>query len=97
MVGLTHHGGDPIVVFDLLELLGLGLGEATAQAGVTVVARVGPAGTELVGLGVDEAIEVACLDLGALGPRASGPVTGEMWVGGQLLRVLDPDALGGVE
>ena len=35
LVGLTHHDGDPIVVLDLLELLGLGLGEGSAQAGRT--------------------------------------------------------------
>lgn len=97
LVGLTHHDGDPIVVLDLLELLGLGLGEGTAQAGVTVVARVGPTGTELVGLGVDEALEVASLDLWGLEAHASGPVTCEVWVGGHLLRVLDPEALSGAE
>jgi hypothetical protein len=46
---------------------------------------------------VDEALEVASLDLGGLDARDSGPVTGEVWVGGHLLRVLDPEALAGVE
>lgn len=95
LVGLTHHDGDPIVVLDLLELLDLGLGETSGPLEVTVVARVGPSGEELVGLGVDDAIEVASLDLSDLQAPAPGPVAGEVLVGGQLVRVLDLEALGG--
>lgn len=94
LVGLAHHDGDPIAVLDLAEVLGLGLGEGAAQPGVTVVARVGPAGEGLVGLGVDDALAVTTPDPEDLRRASAGPAEA-VAVGGQQLRVVDLERLGG--
>jgi chemotaxis signal transduction protein len=86
LVGLAEFAGEPLAVLDLAHLLGQ---EArTSRPAVTVVTWLGDGDErELVGLGVDEAIEVAELDPSAL-------ALGQALHGGRPVIVVDPERLG---
>ena len=86
LVGLAEFAGEPLAILDLAQLLGLE--ERSSRPAVTVVTWLG-SGDEraLVGLGVDDAIEVAELDASAL-------ALGQALVGGRPVVVVDTESLG---
>jgi chemotaxis signal transduction protein len=94
--GLAQFGGEPLVVLDLLALLGTGEEEQAGTLEVTVVAVAGPgAAAEVVGLAVDEALEVVALDPDTVTAIGEGLVRGEVLLDEHVVRVLDLEALGG--
>ncbi len=89
LIGLAEFAGEPLAVLDLSRMLGLESAAGPTPA-VTVVAWVGaPEERELVGLAVDEALEVAELEIGAA--LAGG---GELLVGDRPVRLVDLERLG---
>ena len=89
LLGLAEFAGEPLAVLDLARLMGAA-GVAGVSPAVTVVTWIGPAGDrELVGLAVDEALEVAELDLGAAAAGA-----GEVLVAERPVRLVDLERLG---
>jgi chemotaxis signal transduction protein len=86
LVGLAEFAGEPLAILDLAQLLGQ---EArSSRPAVTVVTWLGSGDErELVGLGVDDAIEVAELDPAAL-------ALGQALVGGRPVVVVDTESLG---
>jgi len=100
--GLAEFAGDPLPVLDLARLARAPQG-ANPVFPVTVVAWAGPPeARELVGLAADAALDVAVLPAAALVPAAPGSggdgglVAGEALVGGQVVRVINLQALGQV-
>ncbi|MCL4839357.1 MAG: chemotaxis protein CheW [Thermoanaerobaculia bacterium] len=92
LLGLAEFAGEPLAVLDLAGLLGRPA-PAAAPPAVTVVAWLGPDDErELVGLAVDEALEVAALDPAAAS-GAGGAGGGEVLVGERPVRLLDPRRL----
>jgi purine-binding chemotaxis protein CheW len=107
--GLAEFAGDPLPVLDLARLARAPQG-ANPTFPVTVVAWAGPPGArELVGLAADAALDVAYLPAAAIVPAASGApgtlggpgsggdgglVAGDVWVAGQVVRVIDLQKLG---
>jgi chemotaxis signal transduction protein len=86
LVGLAEFAGEPLAVLDLAQLLGEE--RHNSRPPVTVVTWLGSgADRELVGLGVDDAIEVAELD-------PSGLALGQALVGGRPVVVVDTERLG---
>lgn len=86
LVGLAEFAGEPLAVLDLAQLLGDE--RRSSRPPVTVVTWLGSGEErELVGLGVDDAIEVAELDPSAL-------ALGTALVGGRPVLVVDTDRLG---
>lgn len=89
LLGLSEFAGEPLAVLDLASLMGTP-GVAGAAPPVTVVTWIGAgAERELVGLAVDEALEVADLDAAA---AAAG--SGELLLGERPVRLLDLERLG---
>jgi purine-binding chemotaxis protein CheW len=98
--GLAEFGGDPLPVLDLARLARAPQG-ANPTFPVTVVAWAGPPESrELVGLAADAALDVAALPASAMAPAAPGPggdgglVAGEAVIAGQVVRVINLQALG---
>lgn len=97
--GLAEFAGDPLPVLDLARLARAPQG-ANPAFPVTVVAWAGPPeASELVGLAADAALAVVHLPAAALVPAAPGAgdggfVAGEAVVAGQVVRVLNLQALG---
>lgn len=88
LLGLSEFAGEPLVVLDLARLLGVEV-PAGPPPTVTVVAWIGPeAEREIVGLAVDEALEVTSID----GAAIAG---GEALVGGIPVRLIDLERLAG--
>jgi chemotaxis signal transduction protein len=86
LVGLAEFAGEPLAVLDLAQLLGDE--RRSSRPPVTVVTWLGSGEErELVGLGVDDAIEVAELDPSALALDTA-------LVGGRPVLVVDTDRLG---
>lgn len=86
LVGLAEFAGEPLAVLDLAQLLGEE--RRSSRPPVTVVTWLGGGEErELVGLGVDDAIEVAELDPTAL-------ALGTALVGGRPVLVVDTERLG---
>lgn len=86
LVGLAEFAGEPLAVLDLAQLLGQE--RRSVRPAVTVVTWLGGGSDrELVGLGVDEAIEVTELDATAL-------ALGQALVGGRPVVVVDTERLG---
>jgi chemotaxis signal transduction protein len=86
LVGLAEFAGEPLAVLDLAQLLGDE--RHRGRPPVTVVTWLGSGNDrELVGLGVDEALEVADIDPVALG-------FGEAELGGRAVAGVDLDLLG---
>jgi chemotaxis signal transduction protein len=89
LLGLAEFAGEPLAVLDLARLMGAA-GVAGATPAVTVVTWIGTAGDrELVGLAVDEALEVAELDAAVAAAGA-----GELLVGERPVQLLDLERLG---
>ncbi|MEO7794787.1 MAG: chemotaxis protein CheW, partial [Thermoanaerobaculia bacterium] len=86
LVGLAEFAGEPLAILDLAHLLG---GERrNSRPPVTVVTWLGSGEErELVGLGVDDAIEVTELDPSALAQD-------QALVGGRPVFVVDTERLG---
>jgi chemotaxis signal transduction protein len=92
--GLAELAGDPLPVLDLARLARAPQGANPAYP-VTVVAWVGPPDArELVGLAADAALEVAHLPAAAVLGGDGALVAGETVVAGQVVRVIDLEALG---
>lgn len=98
LLGLVEFAGEPLAVLDLARLLGA-VAEEAAPRRITVVTLVpapvavsstaaGTAERELLGLAVDEALEVIDLD-----PRTAG-AGGELLAHGQPVKLVDLEALG---
>ena len=98
--GLAEFAGDPLPVLDLARLARAPQG-ANPVFPVTVVAWAGPPESrELVGLAADAALDVAAVPAAAVVPAAPGSggdgglVAGEAIVAGQVVRVINLQALG---
>lgn len=86
LIGLAEFAGEPLAVLDLARLLGFAAAAGPTPA-VTVVAWLGSgADRELVGLAVEEALEVTALDGGAM-------AAGDVLVRGQAVRLVDLERL----
>lgn len=86
LVGLAEFAGEPLAILDLAQLLGEE--RENSRPPVTVVTWLGSGSDrELVGLGVDDAIEVVELDPTAL-------ALGQALVGGRPVVVVDTERLG---
>jgi chemotaxis signal transduction protein len=97
LLGLAQYGGEPLAVLDLETLLDAA-GEASGSSGqpLTVVVRSGNDElAETIGLAVDDAVEVIALGDNDLKPSGPGVVRAEAVVGGELVSVMDLDALAG--
>lgn len=92
--GLAEFAGDPLPVLDLARLARAPQGANPAYP-VTVVAWAGPPeARELVGLAADAALEVACLPAATVVGGDGALVAGEAMVAGEVVRVIDLQALG---
>jgi chemotaxis signal transduction protein len=92
--GLAEFAGDPLPVLDLARLARAPQGANPAYP-VTVVAWAGPPeARELVGLAADAALEVAYLPAATVVGGDGALVAGETVVAGQVVRVIDLQALG---
>ena len=89
LLGLAEFAGEPLAVLDLAALMGAP-GAAGATPPVTVVTWIGAGGErELVGLAVDEALEVADIDAATAAAGGGGLLLDERPV-----RLLDLERLG---
>jgi purine-binding chemotaxis protein CheW len=92
--GLAEFGGEPLPVLNLGRLVSAPPGANPAYP-VTVVVWVGPAGArEMVGLAADAALEVVHVPPEAVVAGDGGLLLGEAPVGGEVVRVLNLEALG---
>jgi len=92
--GLSEFGGEPLPVLDLARLIAAPPG-ANPAFPVTIVAWAGPAeAREMVGLSADAALEVVDVPLSSVVGGDGAFVLGEASVGGEIVRVLDLEALG---
>jgi chemotaxis signal transduction protein len=92
--GLSEFAGEPMPVLDLARLVGAPPG-ASPPFPVTIVAWAGPPGArETVGLSAEAALEVAEVPPGSVVAGAGGFIVGEASVGGEVVRVLNLEALG---
>ena len=92
--GLAEFGGEPLPVLNLGRLVNAPPG-ANPAFPVTVVVWVGPAGArEMVGLTADAALEVVHVPSDAVVAGDGGLLLGEAPVGGEVIRVLNLEALG---
>lgn len=93
--GLAEFGGEPLPVVELARLIGAPLG-AKPLYPVTVVVWVGAQDArELVGLAADAALEVSEVQLTSVVAGDGGFILGEALVDGQVVRVVNLEALGG--
>ncbi len=92
--GLAEFGGEPLPVLDLGRLIGAPIGPHPLFPVTLVVWSRTPDGRETIGLAADEALEVVDLSAASWLP-AAGFLIGEALVGDTIVRVLDPDQLGG--
>ena len=93
--GLAEFAGEPLPVLNLGRLVHAPPGANPAYP-VTVVVWVGPADArEMVGLAADAALEVVHVPGEALVAGDGGLLLGEAPVGGEVVRVLNLEALGG--
>lgn len=94
LLGLAEYAGEPLAVLDLARLVGAAAG-ATPASPVTVVAAAGPReARELIGLAADAALEVVALPSDAVVGGDGGVTAGEAEVAGEVVRVVDLEALG---
>lgn len=93
LAGLGQFGGEPIVVLDLLRLMDSAHG-LEGDTGVVVVVRAGRSGqVELVGLAADDALDIVRVAGADVARTGQGALPGEVAIGDQLVRVLEPRAL----
>jgi chemotaxis signal transduction protein len=94
--GLAEFGGEPLAVLDLAKLVRAPQG-ANPLYPVTVIAWIGRGDSrELVGLATDGALDVVRLAAEASVGGDGGLIRGEAVVAGDVVRVLDLAAFGGV-
>jgi chemotaxis signal transduction protein len=92
--GLAEFGGEPLPVLNLARLVNAPPG-ANPSYPVTIVAWVGPAASrETIGLSADAALEVVHVPSDAVVAGDGGLLLGEAPVGGEVIRVLNLEALG---
>jgi chemotaxis signal transduction protein len=92
--GLAEFGGEPLPVINLARLVSSPPGGNPAYP-VTVVVWVGPAQSrEMVGLAADAALEVVHVPAGSVVAGDGGLLLGEAVVAGEVVRVLNLEALG---
>ncbi len=94
LAGLAEFAGEPLPVLDLGRLIGAPIGPHPLFPVTVVVWSRTADGREAIGLAADEALEVVDLSASSWLP-AAGFLVGEALVGDQVVRVLDPDQLGG--
>jgi len=93
--GLAEFGGEPLPVLELARLVGAPTGAKPAYP-VTIVVWVGPQDArELVGLAADAALEVSEVQLTSVVAGNGGFILGEALVDGEVVRVVNLEALGG--
>ncbi|HYU31258.1 MAG TPA: chemotaxis protein CheW [Thermoanaerobaculia bacterium] len=93
--GLAEFGGEPLPVLELARLVGAPPGAKPAYP-VTIVVWVGPQDArELVGLAADAALEVSEVQLTSVVAGNGGFILGEALVDGEVVRVVNLEALGG--
>lgn len=94
LLGLAEHAGEPLAVIDLGRLVGAAAG-ANPTYPVTVVVAAGPReAPELIGLAADSALEVVELTPSQVVGGDGGVAAGEVEVAGEVVRVVDLEALG---
>jgi chemotaxis signal transduction protein len=92
--GLAEFGGEPLPVLNLARMVNAPPG-ATSSYPVTVVVWVGPHDArEMLGLAADSALEVVHVAPGSVVAGDGGLLLGEAPVGGEVVRVLNLEALG---
>lgn len=93
--GLAEFGGEPLPILELARLVGAPTG-AKPTWPVTIVVWVGPQDArELVGLAADAALEVSEVQLTSVVAGDGGFILGEALVDGEVVRVVNLEALGG--
>lgn len=92
--GLAEFGGEPLPVLNLARLVNASPG-ANPSYPVTVVAWVGPAeAREMIGFAADAALEVVHVPAESVVAGDGGFLQGEAPVGGEVVRILNLEALG---
>ena len=93
--GLAEFGGEPLPVLNLARLVNASPG-ANPSYPVTVVVWVGPVeGREMIGFTADAALEVVHVPPESIVAASDGGfLQGEAPVGGEVVRILNLDALG---
>ncbi|MEA2599953.1 MAG: purine-binding chemotaxis protein CheW [Acidobacteriota bacterium] len=92
--GLAEFGGEPLPVLNLARLVNAPAGPNPTYP-VTVVVWVGPVeAREMLGLAADSALEVVHVQAGSVVAGDGGFLLGEAPVGGEVVRVLNLEALG---
>jgi purine-binding chemotaxis protein CheW len=92
--GLAEFGGEPLPVLNLARLIKAPTG-ANPAFPVTVVVWVGSGGVrEMVGLAADAALEVVHVPPASVVAGDGGLLAGEAPVAGEVVRVLNLEALG---
>jgi purine-binding chemotaxis protein CheW len=92
--GLAEFGGEPLPVLNLARLVNASPG-ANPSYPVTVVVWVGPVeGREMIGFAADAALEVVHVPPESMVAGDGGFIQGEAPVGGEVVRILNLDALG---
>jgi chemotaxis signal transduction protein len=93
--GLAEFGGEPLPVLNLARLVNASPG-ANPSYPVTVVVWVGPIeGREMIGFTADAALEVVHVPPESIVAASDGGfLQGEAPVGGEVVRILNLDALG---
>ena len=92
--GLAEFGGEPLPVLNLARLVNASPG-ANPSYPVTVVVWVGPVeGREMIGFTADAALEVVHVPSESVVAGDGGFLLGEAPVGGEVVRILNLDALG---
>jgi chemotaxis signal transduction protein len=92
--GLSEFAGEPLPILDLARLVGAPPG-ASRPFPVTIVAWAGPPeAREAVGLAAEAALGVVSVPPGSVVVGDGGVVVGEASVGGEVVRVLNLEALG---
>ena len=92
--GLAEFGGEPLPVLNLARLIRAPQGANPAYP-VTVVVWVGPSDArEMIGLSADAALEVVHVAANSIVAGDGGFLQGEAPVAGEVVRVLNLEALG---
>jgi len=92
--GLAEFGGEPLPVLNLARLVNASPG-ANPPYPVTVVVWVGPVeAREMIGFTADAALEVVHVPPESVVAGDSGFIQGEAPIGGEVIRILNLEALG---
>lgn len=94
LLGLAEFAGEPMPVLDLARLVDAPTGAHPSHPVTVVVWTGAPESRTMVGLSADAALELAEVAATALVGGSGGLVRGEVGISGQVVRVLDLEALG---